>query len=386
MPNVNDGLQQPAADEAVNSEAGFAAALAGRGVEPDEADKAATDTSIASGLETVEPGKDRGPDGRFLPKQTPDTPEPKQDTSTDVAQVTSDDPAVASLLAKYDNDPVKALKAAAEAQSLLGRQGQQIGTLSEQLAKQQGQIEALMATATRPAMPALSDEQVEETASNLVATTGGYAQAATRAVNDALESGDFRVYDSLLEQWVIESPIAAQRFDLDFQLWNRDQKAPAATTQQSDQWVEEQKAQAAINATMKRVQEAVGDEAFAAIVTTGADGESAMTKALATIPKALTDLIASNDPEEQYAATQLVADRARLLIGAAPAAPQDSEPGLPVSVQRKLQGAGVATAGLRPVAPPAGSPQSREDVLKQFKQDILAAETTSVAAGLTYGK
>lgn len=376
MANTAEGLEIPAADEQVNSEAGFAAALAGKGVEPDEGDTS-TDTSVALGLETVEPGANRGPDGRFAPAK-PDTPAQPQDTSTErgASVVTSDDPAIADYLAKYGGDPEKALAAAVEAQRLIGRRDEERDTLREQVAKLTGIVETLQATATAlPPQAVLTDEQVEERAVGLVESQGGFFQAATLAANESI-TGDARIYDSIIERWALESPIQATRFDTDFQLWKREQAAPPSAP---DPWVEEQKTATGMEGTILALKKELGEETWAQVAPKMGDALDAM-------PPQVAAMIADNDPAIRLAGTRLVADRATLLAGAAPQVQEVADEGMPDSVRRKLAGASVATAGLRPAVKAPEGQISREEAVKAFKQEIMSAETTSVASGLTYGK
>ena len=392
MANTQEGLEQVAPGEAVNTEQGFAAALAGKGVEPDK--DTASDTSIAAGLETVEPaaarGPERGADGKFVARSiTPDTPQTAEDTSTVVAPVTSDDPEIAAFLAKYGNDPVKALKAATEAQSLIGRQGAELAQTREAMAELKGRVDALTATTTAPQAPQMSDEDIEEAAAQQIAQRG-FEGAATEAANLSIKlNGDERLLRSVYDQWVLEDTWAANNFLADFRAWQRSQAATPATAE-PDAWVEEQKTTQGMNATFAALMSEIGKDAFAAI-TTVAEGQesSALAQSLDQQPKAVIDLVTSDNPEDRLAGTRIVADRAMLLVGATatPAAVTEvTEPGMPESVARKLAGAAVATAGLRPVTPAQGGEEtSREDAIKQFKQEIVAAETTSVASGLTYG-
>lgn len=391
MTSTAEGLEQAGNAEAVNSEAGFAAALAAKGVEPDK--ETSSDTSVLAGLETVEPAQARDPEtGRFVPKQAPaaDTSQGQgADTSTDGGQFTSDDPAVAAFLAKYDGNLEEAIKGAANAQSLIGRRDEEREALANQVAELRGLVEGLktgMTTQQAP-QPRLSDEDVEETAANLVSQLG-YAGAAERAANDSL-AGDARVYDSILESWVIEQPIAAQRFDLDFQMWKREQAAPKPQAVQPDAWVEERKTVEQMEQTFASVRKAVGAEAFAAITTADASGESPMSKALAEMPEELVALVTSDDAAKRLQGTTIVANRAVQIAGATPApVGEPADPNMPASVARKLAGASVATAGLRPAEKPDGGGnggQTKEEAIAAFKSAIVAAETTSVASGLTYG-
>lgn len=389
MTSTTQGLTTAADGEKVNSESGFAAALAAKGVEPDES--TASDTSIASGLETVEPGPARGPDGKFVAKSaaaTTDTPPQGADTSTEGDAFTSDDPTVAAFLAKYNGNLEEAIKGAANAQSLIGKRDEEREALSNQVAELRGLVEGLKTGVQTPAAPAvvLSDEQVEEQAANLIGSKGVVA-AATEAANASI-NGDSRIYDTILEQWALESPIQAQRFDLDFQLWKREQTAPAptATAPAADPYLASLKAKDEMTQTFASLQSKIGAEQYAALTAVGQDGESPLTRALATMPAAVVEMTVSDDADTRLAGLELALDRAVAggLLAAAPAV-QDT---IPDSVRRKLAGAGVATAGLRPAAaaPEGGNEeQTRDSAIAAFKSAIVDAETTSVASGLTYG-
>jgi hypothetical protein len=387
MANTAEGLETVKAGEHVNTEAGFAAALAGRGVEPDK--ETASDTSVSAGLETVEPAVGRGPDGKFVSTKTsqPDTSQTAEDTSTVVTPVTSDDPEIAAFLAKYNGDVAEALKAATHAQSLIGRRDEEREALAEKVARLEGLVEGIKAGAPQAQAVAMSDEDIEEAAAQSVASKG-FEGAATEAANLSIQmNGDERLLRSIYDQWNLEDPWAANNFLADFRAWQRTQAAAPAP--QSDAWVEEQKTVAGMNETFASLMQEIGAEAFGAI-TSVVEGQqsSPLAAALEQQPKAVLDLVTSDKAEERLAGARIVADRAMLLAGtkAAPAEVQEVvEPGMPVSVARKLAGAGVATAGLRPVTQAQGGEPSREEALKGFKQQILEAETTSVASGLTYG-
>lgn len=383
MANVNEGLETPPAGESVNSQAGFDAALAGKGIEPEEGETS-EDTSIASGLETVEPGVARGPDGKFVAKAAapakPETPVQQQDTSADAdQQVTSDDPEVAAYLERYNGDPAAALKAAANQSSVLGRQGQELGTLRETVAELRGMVTALTATTAAAASPATvyTDEQIEERAGGLIQSKG-YSDAATDAANLSLQpGGDERLLRSIYEQWSIEDPWEANNFLADFRAFQRTSALQPAAKE--DPFVENLKADVGIDLTIKTLAAELGDA--------WAHAAPKMGEALDAMPPQVGAMIADEDPAIRLAGARLVADRATLLAGApAPTTEQDTEnDDMPDSVKRKLLGSSVATAGLRPApAAPAGQ-ETKEEAIAAFKQGILEAETTSVASGLTFG-
>ena len=383
MPDITDGLTEGGDEQNVNSLDGFAAAMAGLGVEPDEGESL-SDTSVAAGLvEEPASAPERGPDGRFVPKEeAQDTPAPETavDTSTE-------DPAVAAYLAKYNGDQAAALKAAADAQSVIGRQGTELGQTREQLARLEGQIQALMSQQATPTGPVLSADQVEEQAVEL-ATSLGYHAAATKAANDSL-AGDSRVYDVLLRNWVIEDPIGAQRFDLDFQLWKR---SPEAQGQQPEETPVDPRLTTLIEqAEVQAMTDALG-------VVAGERGAAwaqiapHMDAALENIHPSILALVASNDPVEKLEGTRMIADRATLLAlqtGGTPA-PNATQIAAQAAAEavtaRKVAGSQVASGSLRPAKPPEGEPMTVAEGIAAFKRELMATETTNVQDGLTYGK
>ncbi len=368
MPSTAEGIEQAAPEENVNSEAGFAAALAGKGVEPEAGDEHSTDTSIASGLEVVEPDQPRTPTGQFAPKETV---QEESETSTATEEI---DPLVAEYLAKYDGDPEKAIKAAAHQQRLIGEQGSKLGEQAERLARLEGLVEGI---GKRPetAAPTLSVEQVEEQAASLIAA-GGYDDAATKAANIALQTGDDRVYGEVIDSWSLESGYQAAKHVANFEAWKAQQNVPQHG---SDPWVEQQKNVAQMGATLTTVAKERG--------ATWAQIAPHMEKALEGLPEQVAALVSSEDAALRLAGTRIVADRATLLAGAAEQAAPTAEAGIPPSVARKLGGAGVATGALRPPAKGVeGKTQTVEEAKAEFKRAILEVETTDIASGLTYAK
>jgi len=389
MATVAEGLSTDGPEFDVNSQAGFEKLLEGKGVAREDGDQSA-DTSVAAGLTTVEPAAPaREPEtGRFAPVQTPPAPEAK-DTSAAGAVAPSDDPEIASFLAKYDGDVTKALKAATEQVSVIGRQGQELGKTREELAELRGMVTALTAAreaeATVSPLAGLSDDQVEERASSL-AESKGYAAAATEAANLAHSTGDERLYKSIIDAWQLEDAFTAIDFHTDFRNWQREQRAAAAAPKETTEepWVADAR-QAALNNTIEQsfrtlAEERGGKDEFGKVAPF-------MDAALDQMPENVAAMIASSDPEARLAGLRIVADRATLLAGAststeAPAA----ETTLPPEVQRKLSGAAVATGALKPPAQRTDAPQNREDAIKEFKRELMETETTSVASGLTFGK
>lgn len=393
MANVNEGLVV-GGEEGLdpNRQSDFDAILEGRGVPKEEGDGRPS-TDVRSGLTTAEPGQAREPEtGRFVAKETKQTPAPdtSQKTGADTSSVTDvgRDPEVVAFLAKYNDDPEAALKAAASATALIGRQGQELGQTREELAELRGQIAALTAVAQQaPQAPLATVEQVETHAQALIGSTASYFDAATQAANLSLESGDNRVYDSILEQWALEQPIQAQRFDLDFQMWLRDQRnaAAAPATPAAPAWVAEAEQNykvGGIESALRSIAAEYSPEDWQGVA-------EHFDAALDSMPKNVLAMIDSTDAEARQAGTQLVVDRASLLAAraaaASPATPAEpTEQQVPASVARKLAGAAVASSALKQPSRTA-TPQTREDAIAEFKRQIVEAPTTNVASGLTYG-
>src|SRR4051794_24955805 len=105
MTTVAEGLSTEGPEFDVNTAAGFEKLLEGKGVAKEEGDESSTDTNVASGLTTVEPGQAREPDGKFASASTEDTSQKTgTDTSTAGAAASTDDPEVTAFLAKYGGD------------------------------------------------------------------------------------------------------------------------------------------------------------------------------------------------------------------------------------------------------------------------------------------
>jgi hypothetical protein len=290
----------------------------------------------------------------------------------------ADDPEIAAFLEKYDGDPVKALKGAANAQALIGRRDERTEALERELAELRGITQGLMAgRGAAPAAPALSDEQVAEIAATRIETLG-YEGAATEAANAAHSTGDERALATIIEQWQLESPYAAINFMADFKAWQREQAKPqpeATETPLGLSWAEEQAKVGQYGQGLLALKTELGDEGFAAVA-------SKLDDALDQMPPNVLAMIDSADPEARGEGFRIVADRALRLAAAAPAVATSTAQ---AAAERKLAGARVASGALRPAAKQPDAPTNREDAIKEFKRQIVEAPTTNIASGLTYG-
>ncbi len=180
MPPITEG--EVAADQALDSklEAAFESEVATTasdtpaeeaGPEPEETEEEIEDTEE----EPEAPARDEK--GRFVSK--------------------SQDPRVQTLLEKYDGDVDKALVAAAEAQSLVGRQGQEVGELRRQL-------EAVQQSLQQPRYDASALAQLIE-------------DDPAKATTLAYQAGDTATAAMALEAWKEADPFAAA-------VWVNDQR------------------------------------------------------------------------------------------------------------------------------------------------------------------
>lgn len=371
--------------------------LSANGVAPTgdtfEADLAAKFESVGGDLVTTDTSGDAATEpataperdpasGRFVPKEeaaapaTPETPatEPAADTSTG-------DPAVDAYLAKYGGDVDAAVKAAAHQSDVIGRQGQELGQTREELAKLQGIVETLQRQPVQSG-PVMTTDQVEEYAVE-VSTSKGYYDGATALVNESLKSGDERAYDTLLRNWTLEDPIAATRYDGEFQAWKRAQAAPAPEA-----------AAPVVDPRLAPVLEAAEVNSMAAVIGIVAQerGESwaavapFMDAALEQVHSSVLALVASDVPEDRLAGTRMIADKAQLLAlsGAGKTPAQIAAEA--ATARKNAASQAIASGSLRPAEEAAGSPKSREEAIAVLKRSIVESDTTSVADGLTYAK
>lgn len=378
MSDISEGLTTPDEREDVNSPDGFERALArATGAEIPEGHKASFgSTDIQDGLEIVEPGKSKQEPVKETPAADLDTSHEEDLPEGD--EPSHEDPEIAALLDKHDGDAVKALAEVEErrrnAESVIGRQGSDMGKLREEIAELRGMVKASgERPAPAPALP-INTEEVQGQADSLIETHGP-VQAALWAVNNRPD-GD-PLYDAILESWALEDPIQATRFDTRYQMAKAQAAAEANKPKiepTSDEWVE----------TQKKTQ-AMG-ESLDAFSKTAEDWETIapqMMKALEVVPQRVQVMVASSDPEERLDGIGIVADKARNLARLAAAADtKNKEKGA-----EKKKAATVTSGSLRPVVQrDSGEEMTSEERQAAFKKALLATETTDVSQGLTYAK
>lgn len=111
---------------------------------------------------------------------------------------------VQEYLAKYDGDTEKALRAAAEAQSLIGRQGSELGAIRQEIQALRQQFE--------PQAP--EGPQYVEVDDNLVSWAHEIAASenAAQGAEWALQHQPM-LYDTIIQGWAAVDPVSANRFE-----------------------------------------------------------------------------------------------------------------------------------------------------------------------------
>lgn len=364
MPDTPGGIGKAGDEEAVNTNAGFEAAMAAKGIEREQADSL-TDTDVSSGLTYA-----RDEAGRF-------TSSPPVEEAPDEA-----DPLEQYIMSQHGGDVQAALAALYQEntnqKSVIGRQGRELGDVRaqrEELAELRGRVETLQQFAIAPPVEHMSGEQADEYAAELI-QRHGYTEAATQAANIAFNSGDDTVYGKVIDQWNLEEPYQALTHVADFRAWQRSNEVVAQVpAAEPDEWVAEQKTVQALREPLEKLSSDLGEERWGVVAPR-------MEAALEALPQGVAELVVSDDPETSYQGLQIVAERA-YLMGMAEDQQQAAR------TQRKMAGAGVATGSLRPPGVSSrgeATPDAVAAATQRFKQSLLETETTDVRSGLTFGK
>lgn len=288
------------------------------------------------------------------------------------AEPLHEDPEVAAFLAKFDGDPDKALKSAVEAAKLIGTQGNELGELRQTVAKLEGIVETIQRVpAPQVQEVSLSRDQIDDS----IAEHGGL-QLATWAANNAPH-----LVDPVLEAWGETEAFVAMKFDREYQTWKAEAEAAKATPPEpskTDAYIAEQIEAKEMEDAMKAV--AVDFPNFAAFA-------EFLNPALDASPKLVQQAVLSDDEETRSEALTLVFQRAEAMQQAT--LTDDVKAAEEAKRSAGKQTARVIRGQAGTPAPPVADKDTAADEtegVNRFKASILAAETTSVRDGLTYGK
>lgn len=387
MANVMEGLTQAPPEENVNSEAGFEAALARKAGTTDALEGRETTnvgTTIADGL-TV--GTDDDPLAALRARyeeQAGDTPnadeeETPDEEDTEEAQTSDVDPNITALLAKHGGDPVAALAELNDrftnAQSVIGRQGNELGQVRQEIAELRGELRGVTSSISSSAAQVTTDD-----ISEMISSRGGANVAMW-----AIQNGDDALVEATIREWAKQNELEGEStfeplaFRQDWLAFKASQNAPKPTEDAPtrDPYAARLEQQEQMSGALGVLQAQSPDwETFAPHLMT----------ALENSPKAVLEMVTSQDPQVQLDGMSLVADRARVIAASkAVATTTATEEASRAAAERK-RAATVASGSLRPVEERQTEEQSSEQRVAAFKAALLATETTSVRDGLTFGK
>lgn len=400
MPNVRTGVEsrEVPSNLDVNTDAGFNAALAGlAGVEITEDAQRALDaleernTSVAAGLtteESVRPPQPRDASGRFAPAATEPEQEEPEGAAPAVEEGGEQEDPWGSVPQELREEFERVRQERDHAQTLIGRQSAEVGEVRQQMAELRGRLDAVMQTqAQAPPAPApFVDERTVEAVETAVAERGGPAvmQWALDARPDLEEI--------VLDAWYTVDERGARRFEARreaAQMLMAQQEQQPQQAAQPDPILADLRRERQMGATLQQVRSQVESGAFAAAgIQPGEWGaiKDQLVPALEAAPGFIQNAVVSDDPNTQFegmkALVQLARGRA-VAAATAQATNQRTE-----QAKQAKQVAQVATGSLRPVQerkPEDNTPESREERIKRFHEQLLRTETTSVRDGLTFG-
>lgn len=383
---MSDVLPEGASELDPNSDAGFNALLARQAGVELSSDKLeelqGSETSVKAGLTFEESaGQPRDEQGRFAPAAPPAEDAQGAAPAEAEAQQEEVDPLVslaASLLDKHDGDAEAAVAEALQgadpaAQSMIGRQANEMGMLRQELAELRGRLEGYQAAAQQPVPQpvGLPDPSMGEGLSNMVAEHGGPATVSWAANNRP------DLIDQAIKAWGEYEPFEAASFRQDYMAGLQIHQAQPA----NDPVLEDIRLERGVASAIDMVRNGLTDGEWLAV-------KDHLMPALERAPKMVVDSIVSPDPNVQRDGAHLLVELAKGRVVAsaqAEAAKQVAEQSAAVK-----QATQVATGSLRPVdeRQPGGDGKSltKDEITAEFHKRLLATETTSVRDGLTFGQ
>lgn len=383
MPDIQSGLTEGDVD--VNTPEGFVAALAGK-VGADVPEEYAqelrdTDTSVASALERS------NDQGRQEPEAQEEEPEVPADAGQTEEETPALDEAVQTYIEQHGGSPEQAIAALYDefqnAQQLIGRQSAEVGDVRTRLE----QMESFLAQQGQQGetfdAPLPTSEEREPLESFFE------ERGAQQAMNWIVENRPDMIEDAVTV-WQEIDPVAATRFATRYDRYlEAEQSAPQAAAPQEDPFLAQMKQQAQFTASVEqaRVESGLSDEEWTSvkehvIPALNDPSTSVLIKNAVAQPQN-----AQQQVEGMKALYQIA--QARAALDANAKATEAARTQAQETAATKKQAARVATGSLTPPKTEGQSgneEQERADAIKAFKQNLLNAETTDVASGLTHGK
>lgn len=369
MAEENEGIDLSPPED-VNSDAGFGAMLAERGLGPIEEEFPRSDEDRFVGTEPVVPPPPDEPEG--------ETPAPEAGQAEPEV-----DPAVAELLAQHEDDPQAALAALVKerenAQGLIGRQGQELGELRQSVARLEGRIDQATMAQSEP-MPEPVSEEMVSSLETMFEEQGANQAMEWLAENrpDLIETG--------IQVWSEQDPFQAGRFASRYDSYLQEEQAREQQPQQpqvNDPVLAQMRAreQFTMMADGARQQLQIPDESWPAV----RDQVVEAFNDPATSPL-IKNAIISPDPQTQFQGMVEIVRNAhgRAVAASTQSAEAQAQAEAADEAEQRKLGAQVTTGSLRP-APEGKSVQdmTSEERIALFKQSLLAAPSTSIQDGLT---
>jgi hypothetical protein len=408
MPEVTSGLTYGDATPEfdVNTDAGFNASLAATaavqsGEEPD-AEKLSEaleglrqgDRSVERGLEESPQGQPRDERGRFTEPAAPTEPEvPKEGAAPQTDEGGEQDP-LESFLSRYAGNRENAeevaraaAKEAEEAQSLLGRQGNEVGDLRKQnqdlierLARLEGRLEAQpqQQPAPQPQVP-VTYEQLDEMIAGPDGDGAGGQQAWIWAANnrpdllgDVLEIWkDYDAYNAAVTRVRYEQNLARLQ----------EERAQPKEEPKPDPLLAELHQQRSLEGAVESVRSRMNEGDWNLI-------KEHLIPVLTAeeTPVLIKNMIASTDQATQEQGISVLVELAKGRVVASALARDERK----AEVNEVKKKTAIATGSQRPAGSSGSSTANVSDLSKEerhqeFVRRIFEAPTKSVQEGLTYG-
>jgi len=369
-----------------NTEAGFYESLAkSAGIEIDPAallSEGLQDTSIEAGLEVPESAQQpRGEGGRFAPKEpVAAEPETPAEEAAPPSEGEEDDP-LAALIEQHGGDAKAALAAVAaerdNAQSLIGKQGQELGELrAAQAAREAAREEVERLVPQTPAQPTalVTEAQLREA----IEAGEDPAQQAVGVMSWVIDNAPDMVED-VERIWGEFDPFAALAFRQDRLRFEAEKEAAEKQPPANDDtatWVQTKRTQEDIGVALQAARQGITDEEWEGL-------KPLVLEELNAAPQYEKDAINTGDVKTKAEAFGYIVARARGKV-TSEATKTAAEQAAAEALGAK-QAATVVHAGAERRDEPAGTGGEEESVSKKLQRALLETETTSVAEGLTYG-
>ncbi len=289
---------------------------------------------------------------------------------------------VTTLLEKHGGDAAAALaaqiKETQEAQSLIGRQGAELGNLrplQDKIAELEGRFAEREAAQTAPAALPWVDAQTSEAIDSMVSEQGGRSAMEWVATNrpDLIEP--------TIDAWVASGDPSALRYVARYEAnlaAAGNAQAGEAQAATADPRLESLVVERSISTALDKAREGMSEGVWEAV-------KPYLTEQMGAVPETIQQMVVSPDAQTQLEGVKIVLELAkgRAIADATSKASAETQN---ASVEAKKK-AMVATGSLRPVAEgkPLSAESSTEERTQAFHEALLATETTSVRDGLTYG-